>query len=229
MRVTSLLAVVTLAIAFSVMLTALAAADGPRGWSDEVPGPERGPSGQTGQLTWLENPARPYAGGAEQVGPYRLLPPGTLYIERTYPGDTGARDFAETSSPDVLRRSALYFEPLPGFSVSSERGTVRDGQVIGIDSYWKNDAGDALIVSSAAVPDWMLPLDVYLYPTDSPLEVFTTTIAGRPAIVEQPSAGPAPNVGYVRVWLEGQEIVLRSPSMGQDRLIDLAARLVGGE
>ncbi len=217
--------VVGFGLAVSVGLVARAATDDPGGRSREVEGPAVGPSGQTGELTWLENPAKPYAGGATAHGPYRLLPPGTLYIPRDYPGDTGSRTFGETSDTMTLTESSLHIEPVEGYKASSERGTTRGGTIISIDSVWAGPTGETILVSSARVPDWMLPLDVYLFPQDSILKVVSVSIAGRPAIVEQPVSGPAPNVGHVRLWFDGSELVLRSPSVGQDRLVALAEEI----
>lgn len=156
-------------------------------------------------------------------GPYRLLPPGTLPIVRTYPGDSGSRDFSETRDQRVIDASPLKnVAPPSGYVARSTRALLRSGQVIGLDAVWDASGGNTVTVSAGTAPEWRLPLDVYLYMPDSLLEVLPITIAGRPAIVEQPRAGPAANVGHVRIWIDGIDVTLSSPTLDQNKLVALA-------
>ena len=76
------------------------------------------------------------------------------------------------------------------------------------------------------MPTWRLPIDVYLDVQERRLEQRLTRIAGHEAVVEQPKSGPTPGLGYVRVWMNGWELVLTSTVLGQDRLEALAEQLV---
>ncbi|MGE3075814.1 MAG: hypothetical protein AB7O30_14385 [Dehalococcoidia bacterium] len=210
------------AVTFSSALIA-AAASGPTANSKVIANPpSRGPSGQDSPATWLANPATAYSGGAEDFGPYRLLPPGTEYIRREYTDQNPATSITEATDVAVLRDSELYIPPLQGFDEVQIRGLMRDSEVLAVDQVWKSHDGALIYLSVGRIPSWMLPLDVYLYPDDSILQVFTTTIDGRPTVIEQPRNGPSANVGYVRVWLNGQELALRSPSIDQVQLSEIA-------
>ncbi len=222
MRASTVVAVIVGALGSGALLVG-AIADQPSAWSREVPGPAIGPAGQSGPIRYMENPGTPYSGGAVMHGPYRLLPPGTLPIERTYPGDSGSRDFSETRDRRVIDSSALKIvAPPAGYVARSTRALLRSGQVIGLDEVWEALGGNTVIVSAGTAPEWRLPLDVYLYMPDSLLEVLPITIAGRPAIVEQPRAGPAANVGHVRIWIDGIDVALSSPTLDQTKLVALA-------
>lgn len=222
MRVPGMVAVIAGALGSGILLVG-AMADQPSAWSREFRGPAIGPSGQSGPIRYMENPGIPYSGGATMHGPYRLLPPGTLPIERTYPGDSGSRDFSETSDRRVIDSSALKsVYPPTGYVARSTRALLRSDQVIGLDAVWEALGGNTVTVSAGTAPDWRLPLDVYLYMPDSLLEVLPVTIAGRPAIVERPRAGPAANVGHVRIWIDGVDVALSSPTLDHTKLVALA-------
>jgi hypothetical protein len=178
-------------------------------------------------VRYLENPAKPYTGGAESFGPYRLLPPGVLMPERSYPNAPTSRSFADTTDRTVFGSSNLYVTTPAGYTEKSVRAKLADGQLLDVDAVWERD-GKIIAVTMTKVDFASLPLDVPLYFPDSRLSIKTTSIGGRPALIEQPTAGPAPNVGYVRVWLDGRELVLTSPNLRQDELANLAATLVAG-
>lgn len=214
-------------VAAAVGLLAGAVAEDRPSWSKEVSGPGVGPAGQTGELHYLENPAKPYQGGARQFGPYRLLPPGTRYIERDYPADTAPREFTETADPSLFTGSELYIPPLAGYAEKSANAVLRNSTPILVQLSWAS-AEIALQVVVTAAPEWQMPLDVYLHFEDSPITVRSEMLSGHFAIVTEPTAGPAPNVGSVRVWLGGREIFLSSPNAGQDRLRVIAETILAG-
>ena len=215
----------------SLTFVIVAASSDGKSQLQEVPGPAVGPAGQTGELHYFEGtPATEYNGGAKEYGPYRLLPAGTKYIVRPFPEDKAPGAMTRTAGPSAVGASSLYIRPPDGF-------TLADGWVVAYDgfdheaSFTWTAPGATVWAAYAAVDDWRLPLDVYLYFNDSPLVVRPAMIGGYYAIVEEPRKGPAPNVGKVELYVNGRALVLRSPDLGQDRLEAIAAEVaksIGG-
>ena len=194
----------------------------------EVSGPNIGPSGQTGELHYLENPGNEFSGGSTTFGPYRLLPPGTKFIPR----------FAEGPPPKLIERTTekrswpdrtLDLEPPNGLQEKRATATVLDGARVDSIEYVWTDGTQEILVLSMLVSEEMLPLDVYLPFDDSTLAIKTMRMSETTfAVIEQPRAGPAPNVGYVSVYSLGRLLTFQSPDVGQDRLLDIA-KLVAGQ
>jgi len=209
-----------------LVVGAMAQGSGGPSQAREVAGPSVGPYGQQGELHYFENPAHEYSGGAKEFGPYRLLPAGTKYIPRPPKDPRPATSVEEVR--DVARWKGTNLDvPAPkGFVERRAAATVIDGTTIDAVSFaWSSPSGTIYAVVHSVAED-RLPLDVYLTFDDSPIEERPVMIAGYHAIVEQPRSGPAPNVGYVAVYVAGRSIDLHSPDMGQDRLVQVAQELL---
>lgn len=220
--------VIGTAIAFSGALVVASATSGISSKSQEVDGPAVGPSGQTGQMTYLENPAVvEFDGSGELHGPYRLLPPGTKYVSREYSRAWDSADYVEASSSDVLDLISWAQPPLE-HSLASARGTLVDGEIATFDIVWRRDGGSTVTLSGGRLAPWRLPLDVYLHPADSAIQVRPIEVHGYPAIIVEPSSGPAPNVGYLRIAFDGFDLAIQSPDLPHDQLVEVADNLIGG-
>ena len=224
------LPIITAAGAASLIAAGMTAAaivgngDGPSS-ARQIAGPSVGPAGQTGDLHYLENPAKPWDGTSQQWGPYRLLPAGTRYIERPLPPDRAPHQAEQATDPSIWRSSPLAVQPPAGFTEKQGKAVLYDGQVGELWFTWVGSEG-TVNAGVGQLLDWRLPMDVYLYYDDSPLVIRPVKIEGFPAIIEEPRAGPAPNVGRVEVAAKGKVFVLRSPDIGQDRLESIAAEIV---
>jgi len=175
-------------------------------------------------LHWFENPPTDSSGSSSQFGPYRVFPPGAKIQDRTYPDDPDPIPYSDSRDRITISKSDLYIPPPPGYTESGITAKTRRGEPHIIAAEWV--AGDSHFnVVSVLAPAWRLPLDVYLDLPESRFVQRTLQINGHPAIVDEPKAGPMPNVGYVRVWMGGWEIVITSPNVGQDRLLSLADQL----
>jgi hypothetical protein len=215
-------------------LAAAAAAQGGGGRPHEVPGPATGPSGQTGELHYFENKPKPWDGTFMQFGPFRILPPGIEVIVRDDPfGALASAPVAFTNNTPQIEKSPAHIAPVMGYSESQLNARLRGVTVTHIEAVWSL-GGATVIVMSDLVPESALPLDEYSSVAESPFAPVGTPvmIGERYAIVSQPKSGPAPHVGYVRMWLDGSEVWLRSDDVGQDTLVAIAkavaASRVGG-
>jgi hypothetical protein len=217
-----ILVVIIAGLGLAGMLSLVTAVQEGPSKSRQVAGPPVGPAGQTGTITYLENPARPYSGGAQNFGPYRLIPPGSQKPTRVNPSDNPVA----ISDESVLQASSLYLHPLEGFAARRTSGVLSgSGEPIQVAQVWESEAGTVAVVVNSVTPESQ-PIDVALHFDDSPIEVRPVEIAGQPAILTLPRTGPAPNVGSVRVWLGSAELFLSSPDLDHDALTNLAAELV---
>jgi hypothetical protein len=173
-------------------------------------------------MTCYEAIPTPFAGGEVEFGPYRLLPPGTKFIERDYGTPPAPDDFRDEDDPETLRAWPMYVPPPEGVRELSLAGQVVRGKPFQVRAEWERD-GKVVHAVMTDYPETLLPLDVYLHPAESRIMVKAEMIEGRFAIIQEPLAGPAPNVGYVAIWLDGVELALRSPEFGHDTLRSLAA------
>jgi len=121
--------------------------------------------------------------------------------------------------------SALYIAPTLGFTETGLTGTSIGGDIVQIVANWKGPSG-SITIAHNALPAYMMPIDVYLYYPDSMLTWVKTKISGKPALIEQPVSGPAPNSGVVRIAIGNNELVLASPDLDQGTLTLLAGRLI---
>lgn len=197
-----------------------------------VAGSDVGPSGQTGQITYLDNTGEAYRGDAEEFGPFRLMPPGTKHLVREYPADTAPRDFRETYSRQSLPSSKLLVLPPAGWSESAFRTVLRNGIPIEASGLWASPDGRAVSFFVIDVPDWALPIDVYLGFPDSLTVKSMTTISTHPAIVEGPNerrslkTPPPPPGGSVRVYVNGVQLILQSDDLEIEELTQVAKSVI---
>lgn len=191
----------------------------------EVAGPDVGPSGQTGDLHYFDNPPSAESPTPTQFGPYRVFPPGSRVQNREYPDDPDPVEYRPTKDQASLANSPLHLAPPTGYREVELSGTERRGVPQIVSAHWASGS-DELDVVAVVMPTWRLPIDVYLDVQERRLEQRLTRIAGHEAVVEQPKSGPTPGLGYVRVWMNGWELVLTSTVLGQDRLEALAEQLV---
>jgi hypothetical protein len=190
----------------------------------EVPGPSVGPSGQTGELHYLENPGTEYQGGARQFGPFRLLPPGVAFIPRPFQGEPATR-LEKRSEPTFREGNELALQIPTNFTEKSASAMVVNGkEVRRIDYVFTSPEGE-VSASTTPVAESSLPLDVYQYFDDSPLENVLKQFGDIFVVIEQPKTGPAPNVGYVNIYARGRLILLQSADVGQDRLLEIGLEL----
>jgi len=228
MKRMSTLVVLGLCAALTVGLaaTALAQRDGDHpSRAGEVPGPTMGPSGQTGDLHYFENNGTAYAGGATFVGPFRLLPPGTQFIPRPSRVQV-PRTVDRSADPNKWIGTQFELSAPPGFSEASAQATLLDGtRLDSVDYLWTGVEG-RVQGRITTIDDSQLPLDVYLTFDDSPIVITVQPIPGGFAVIEQPRKGPAPNVGYVNAYFAGRLLLLESPDLGQDRLLQIAQEVV---
>jgi hypothetical protein len=172
-------------------------------------------------MTCYESIPSPYTGGAKEFGPYRLLPPGTKFIERDYGNPPLTSDFADVTDQPRIRSWRTYVAPPEGVLERTLAGRSLRGEPLQILATW-DVRGKPVDVITTAYPSQLLPIDVYLHFPDSRISVTAETIGGRFAIVDQPSAGPAPNVGYIAIWLDGFEVAFRSAEHDHKVLRSLA-------
>jgi hypothetical protein len=159
----------------------------------EVAGPAVGPAGQTGELHYFENPGKEYAGGATMVGPYRVLPPGTKYISRDWPGPV-PKTIEYSADPATWSQTALVLPEPAGFRQTSAQATILDGtRVATVDYVWSSAAGQ-IHARVLVIPEARLPLDVYLTFDDSPIVNTVMKIEGgfAVAVASAQSPGPSP-------------------------------------
>lgn len=221
---TRLLTLAAIALLAAGGLAAVAAAQVGGGRPHEVAGPDIGPSGQTGELHYFENKPKPWDGTFTQFGPYRILPPGIEVVLRDDPfGSLAAAPVTFTTDILQINRSPAYITPVMGYSEAQVQARMRGGSVTHVEAVWSLGAATVVVMSSV-VPQSALPLDEYASLAESPLApVGTPVMIGRRyAIVSQPKSGPAPHVGYVRIWLDGTDLWLRSDDLGQDKLVAIA-------
>ncbi len=193
--------------------------------SKSVPGPAIGPSGQTGDLHYFENPAKEFDGTSEKFGPYRLLPLGTKFIPRAYPDDKAPRDFSETKDSVLLSASKAHVLRPTGFVETNLSGTLRNGAPIVLSATWISGKR-TVTVASAPVQQWALPIDVYLHFPDSLIAVKPVMIGGWPGIVTRPTSGPVAGIGSVQIWLDGIEVVFTSADLNRDEVTAIAEAVV---
>lgn len=188
----------------------------------KVPCPSTGPNGQTGEMTCYEARPTPFKGKATAFGPYRLLPAGTAFIERDYGSPSDATAFRDITDEIEIRGWTEYLKPPAGFSEEGLSGRTQHGKPLQVWAVWTNgtEVVDVVVTSH---PEGTLPLDVYLYPPSSRLAIRAEIIEGLYAIVEEPTASPAPGVGYVSIWLGDKEVSLHSTVADQKRLREIAA------
>jgi hypothetical protein len=93
--------------------------------------------------------------------------------------------------------------------------------VIAVSHEWSGSDG-TVIVSTTAVSEGSLPVDIVREDEGGPLAVRTEIAGGHEAIVSRPRADVAQSLGAVRVWLGGWEVTLVSPALGVDELRALA-------
>ena len=199
--------------------------DGRSSLATEVPGPSVGPSGQTGDLHYLENPGTEYRGGAEEFGPFRLLPPGTKFIERASRG-VPATSVEEVDRPAVWEDSDLVLSIPTEVQADRISATVVNGESLAQLNYALSARDGGLTATVMRVSDSSLPLDVYRPLADSPLEIVTTQRNGAYVVIEQRRSGPAPSSGYVSIYADGRLLTLYSQELGQDRLAEIGLQLV---
>lgn len=230
MRITRFAIVLGATSVFAGGIVAVAAtqAGGGHGPSDakEVSGPSVGPAGQTGKLHYLENTARPYAGGAQDFGPFRLLPAGTQYIPRPLPTELADAPTPADADVSALQSSSLWLDPPRGFATSGAAGRTWLGKVDEARFVWRSPEGKTIRANVSSVHDWERPLDVYLVYSDSLISVLPEMISDHYAIVNQPAAGAAPNVGYVTVFANNKILELSSPDLDQDYLKSIVSELI---
>lgn len=159
-----------------------------------------------------------------EFGPYRVLPPGTAFIDRDYGPAPAPTDFVDTSDASAIEQWSAYVAPPNGVSQQSLSARTLKGVPLQVFATWSQN-GARIDVVVTDYPDAMLPIDVYLHPSDSPIAVRTETLAGKPAVIEEPAAKPAAGVGYVAIWLGDVELALRSPDVGQDVLREIASQV----
>lgn len=221
---TRLLTLAVIALLAAGGLVAVAAAQVGGGRPHEVAGPAIGPSGQTGDLHYFEGKPKPWDGTFTQFGPYRILPPGIEVITRDDPfGSLQSAPVAFTTDRPQIEQSPAYVAPVMSFLETGITARLRGSVVTHVEAIWAAD-GATVIVMSDIVPESALPLDEYSSLAESALAPVgtATMIGGRYAIVSQPKAGPAPHIGYVRIWLNGTDLWLRSDDLGQDKLVAIA-------
>jgi len=189
--------------------------------ASRIPCPSVGPAGQTGEMTCFESRPTPYTSGATMFGPYRLLPAGTKFIERDYGAAPQASDFSEVNDSDAIRKSSLYIRPPLGVAETALRESTLKGTPLQVLSTWELDGKTVNVVVTVDRPEW-LPIDVYLHFPDSLIQVRAEMIAGKYAIVMEPATGPAKNIGYVTVWLDGIEVSFSSEGHDHKTLRALA-------
>ena len=194
---------------------------GSGGEASRIACPDVGPSGQVGEMTCNEAPAGAGDGESPSFGPYRLLPPGTKFIERDYGPAPQPGDFEEVDNEAVVREWHTYTAPVEGATEESLTGRLLRGEPLQIFSTWRID-GHPVTVIVTDYPGSFLPLDVYLHPDDSRVAVKPEQIGGRFAVVEEPASGPAANVGYVSLWMGGYEVAFRSSELDHAALRQLA-------
>ena len=219
-----LLTLAAIALLAAGGLAAVAAAQGGGGRPHEVLGPAIGPSGQTGDLHYFENKPNPWDGTFTQFGPFRILPPGIQVIERADPfGSLESAPVTLTTEAQQIGKSPAYIAPVVGYGETQLKARMRGGVVTQVEAVWSL-GGATVVVMSGLVPLSALPLDEYSSLAESPLAPVgtPTLIGGRYAIVSQPKSGPALHVGYVRIWLDGTDLWLRSDDLGQDKLAAIA-------
>lgn len=228
MRINNLAIVVGAALVFAGSMIAVAATQNRGGPSTakEVAGPSVGPAGQTGELHYLENTARRYAGDAQDFGPFRLLPAGTQYIPRPLPTELTGKPTPHPVSLDELKASQLWVDAPEGLELAQASGDEWLGKAINAQFLWRTADGKSVQATVSIVEDWQKPLDVYLVYPDSLLRVAPVMIDGHYAIVNEPSTGPAPNVGYVSVFVNNKLLYLSSPDLDQKALQRYAAILL---
>jgi len=170
------------------------------------------------------SPSATSVSGPELYGPWRLHPAGTP------PGDPTPRATREPPAQAVideaaLRTSRLFIPPPPTFRITQISGTSVGSTLIQVVEQWAGGS-DSLTVAHNAFPKSMLPADVYLYPSTSPIVIEKITVAGHPALIERPASGPAPGVGVVRVAVGANELALTSPTMDHGELTKVAEQLL---
>ena len=209
----------------TVAAVVIFSAEGDPSQANRIPCPAVGPAGQTGEMTCYESIPSPYAGGAKEFGPYRLLPPGTKFIERDYGIPPASSDFTEVADKTAIRNWRIYVAPPGGAVERTLAGRALRNDPLQVFSTWDVE-GKTVNVIATAYSGALLPIDVYLYFPSSRISVSAEMIGGRYVIVDQPTTGPAPNVGYVAVWLDGFEIAFRSPEHDHKVLRALAEAII---
>ncbi len=225
----SLVLTTAIAVGLACMTIGVVAAQGGSGPSQatEVSGPTIGPAGQSGELHYLENQAKDWDGTSTPFGPYRLLPPGTKFIERPFPEQEPAKGIEESSERARSQESALNVEPPSGFIEKTRSAMFVDGEVMSIGYVWTSGSREIDASVDKVFPE-QLPLDVYLTFDDSPFVVKPTQVGDHFVIVQQLRTGPSANQGWVASYDDGVSISLHSPTDGEDALTavlsDLLAR-----
>lgn len=189
-----------------------------------IPGPSVGPAGQTGPITYLENPATPFTGEAKSFGPFRLLPPGTKYIDRDGGFSPSPGDITSSNDIATVRASPLYVAPVPDAQEIELTEERLKGDPFRFTATWAT-GGKSIHLARVRYPDNQLPIDIYLHFPDSRVQVRPEMIAGKYAIVTEPASGPAANVGDVAIWLDGSLLWLWSPHADHTELRNIAAQL----
>lgn len=229
------IAILTLLVLTVGTVTTFAAVSGAKdspATARPVDGPSTGPSGQTGELTYLDDTGSDYAGGADEFGPYRLVPPGTKQIVREYPQDTEAREFSESHSRSDLPSSRLLVAPDDDWTESAFRALLRNGRVVEVSALWEGSGGISVSLLLMEVPDWALPLDTYLTFPDSLTTLAPAMIAGHYAILDGPNEDrqqgvpPPPPGGTVRIYFGGGELIVQSDVLPVAEVAELAADIV---